>query len=103
GGTRSVHVLRMCLHGVVVSPVIADNANDSQRCTATTGDGNGDGHNGDSHYLFTPGPEIGSTLQSVSKLDIFSTRENRRVRCSLLHTVSIRRRYGGHNARIARV
>ena len=50
--------------------------------------------------IFSPlGQTIGSALQSISNLDILSTRKNRSVGCGLLHTVSIRRRYRRHNAR----
>src|SRR6185369_10188284 len=100
---RPVHVLGMCLYCSPVSSVVTGSANDSQRRAAATGDGNSDGLNRNSHHLFTAGPEIGSAFQSIGDVDVLSARENRSVGCSLLHTVSIRRRYRRRDARIAHV
>src|SRR5262245_20999775 len=90
----------MRIHCPLVSPVITSSSNDSRWSVAPADDGNSDGLNCNSHHLFTAGPEIGSTLQSVGNVDILSAGENRSTGCSLLHTVSIRRWHHRCNARI---
>src|SRR5215211_1049373 len=95
----SVHVLRVRVHCFAVPPVVASSSNDSRRRAATTDDGNGDGFDRNRNHLFTTRKTLGSALQSISNLDLLSTRKNQSVGCSLLHTVSIRRRHRRNSAR----
>lgn len=64
GSSRAwpVYVLGLCIQCPAVPPLIAHRSNNSGWCVAATADGNGDGINCNSDHLFTPGPEIGSTL-----------------------------------------
>src|ERR1044072_1309479 len=97
----TLYVFRLRLHCSALPPIITASANNSRRRVATIVDGNRDGHNRDRNHLFTAGPAVRRTVQPISGVDIISDWEKRSGRSSLLHPVSIRRRYRRRDCRIA--